>query len=43
MCTYQMLLLLLVALFYFLNFQASFSKLISAAKLNFVQNINKAK
>jgi len=43
MCTYQTLLLLSVALFYFSNFQASFSKLISAAKLNFVQNISQAK
>lgn len=32
MCTYQMLLLLLVVLFYFLSFQASVSKLTGAAK-----------
>lgn len=43
MCTYQTLLLLLAALFYFLNFQASSSKLLTAAKLHFVQSISQAK
>lgn len=43
MCTYQMLLLLLAVLFYFLNFQASSSKLLTAAKLNFVQSISQTK
>lgn len=40
-CTYQMLHLLLVVLFYFSSFQAGFSELISAVKLDFVQSISK--